>query len=263
MPVQRFASRRTVRGGASGRDALAGFLRFVNTGKHWRLRLLDSTARLREVLLRESFAGYDGILMDYPSDPTAVRQLSESGIPVVFTHFESTSRDVVPSASFVRLDDESVGRAAADYFLKLGKFGSFVFVAGAPGREEWSIRRERGFRTALGARRIACHTIELPPDAMRGRMRPLRRNCRGFRGQLPFLPIGTMRPSAHSKSASSRASAFPPVCLFSAWTMTRRDTVAFKHSPQSRRPWVLCGAGIGAADEWRATAPDCREVGRP
>lgn len=164
MPVQRFASRRTVRGGSSGRDALAGFLRFVNTGKHWRLRLLDSTARLREVLLRESFAGHDGILMDYPSNPTAVRQLSESGIPVVFTHFESTSRDVVPSASFVRLDDESVGRAAADYFLKLGKFGSFVFVAGAPGREEWSIRRERGFRTALGARRIACHTIELPPD---------------------------------------------------------------------------------------------------
>lgn len=151
-------------GGASGRDALSGFFRFVNAGKRWRLRLLDSTSRLHKTLLRETTACYDGIATDFPDDET-VDLLSRSGLPIVFTHFESERRQDCPSASFVRLDDECVGRAAADYFFGIGKFGSFVFVAGSPGREEWSIRRERGFRTALGERRASCRTLVLPPDA--------------------------------------------------------------------------------------------------
>lgn len=152
-------------GGASGRDALSGFFRFVNAGKRWRLRLLDSTSRIRETLLHETAAPYDGIATDYPTDAETVDLLANCGVPVVFSHFESDRLDAFPTASFVRLDDEAVGRAAADYFFGMGKFGSFVFVAGSPGREEWSIRRERGFRAALAARQLACRTLVLPPDA--------------------------------------------------------------------------------------------------
>lgn len=152
-------------GGASGRDALSGFFRFVNAGKRWRLRLLDSTSRLRETLLHETAVRYDGIATDYPADAETVDLLAKSGVPVVFSHIESDRRVLFPTASFVRLDDEAVGRAAADYFFDMGRFGSFVFVAGSPGREEWSIRRERGFREALAARRATCRTLVLPPDA--------------------------------------------------------------------------------------------------
>ena len=152
-------------GGASGRDALSGFFRFVNAGKRWRLRLLDSTSRIRETLLNETSAPYDGIATDYPADAETVDLLAKSGVPVVFSHFESDRLDAFPMASFVRLDDEDVGRAAADYLLGMGKFGAFAFVAGSPGREEWSIRRERGFRAALEAWQLDCRTLVLPPEA--------------------------------------------------------------------------------------------------
>ena len=152
-------------GGASGRDALSGFFNFVNAGKRWRLRLLDSTSRIRETLLNETSTPYDGIATDYPADAETVDLLAKSGVPVVFSHFESDRLDVFPTASFVRLDDEEIGGAAVDYFFETGKFGSFAFVAGSLGREEWSLRRERGFRTALAARQFDCRTLVLPPEA--------------------------------------------------------------------------------------------------
>lgn len=152
-------------GGASGRDALSGFFNYVNDGKKWRLKLLDNTKGLRDAILRETSAPYDGIATDYPSEPETVRFLGECGIPVVFTHFETACCATCPSASFVRLDDECVGRAAADYFVKMGTFRSFVFVAGSLEREDWSTLREKGFRNALSARHIECSTFILPPDA--------------------------------------------------------------------------------------------------
>lgn len=152
-------------GGASGRDTLSGFFKYVNDGKKWRLKLLDGTKGIRDALTREIPAQYDGIATDYPDDHETLRLLKGCGIPVVFTHFESASRETFPAASFVRLDDDGLGAAAAWHFLKMGSFGSFVFAAGSSSREDWSTHRERGFRSILSRHGVACHTLTIPQGA--------------------------------------------------------------------------------------------------
>ena len=145
--------------GASGRDHLSGIFKYVNTGKPWRLQLLNNTGELLRAIDGDR---PDGAITITPSDTNARQRLFKSGLPCAITDYPPQDRrSLPPHMSFIHLDDESIGRAAFAHIKSRGKFGAFAFVLDEP-RLQYARRRLDGFASAARDDGHGVHVFELP-----------------------------------------------------------------------------------------------------
>lgn len=133
-------------GGASGRDCLAGILRRVGAGMRWEILFEQDRAKVAGGV--RDGVKCDGVITEYA--PGELRSFEESGVPVVFTDYSADGDAKPDRATFLRLDDEEIGRTAFRHFASLGKFGSFAFATDDPDAK-YSALRLRGFESAAAA----------------------------------------------------------------------------------------------------------------
>ncbi len=148
---------------AAGRDYLTGIFRYVNTGRRWSLEVFESCAALRARL----GTGWrpDGILFVLPVEDPDLDALVETGVPSVFVDIPASPGQFAGHrASFVRLDDAAIGRAAAEHLLSRGRFNSIACVIDQP-QFPYTEHREWGFRSRLGEDGLSAETIVIPEAA--------------------------------------------------------------------------------------------------
>lgn len=134
--------------GAAGRDILHGIASHAKEHSRWRLsvfsRVEDFTPR--ELLQKPAL---DGIITVENNTKGIEQRLGNSNIPIVAIGMKgSWLKERHDQITFVRNDDERIGRIAAEYFLSLGRFRSYGFIPSVK-RSYWSLFREKGFRAAL------------------------------------------------------------------------------------------------------------------
>lgn len=141
--------------GSAGRRLLTGILNYINDGHPWSIRLITDPKDFTNEVLRTAEAdGVDGLLVHAPAQVGAA--LSKSTVPTVLLDFPPPTLHKRRKNLAIVLDgDEQIGRAAADYFLRLGGFASFAFVPDEQSRG-WSRLRERGYKAALMAAGCKC-----------------------------------------------------------------------------------------------------------
>lgn len=144
--------------GSAGRKQLTGILHYVNSGHPWSVHLVtDPKGFTNEMIHKAVSDGIDGFIVH--TDAQAAEGLASSTIPTVLMDFPPPKLSKRKHAIAVILDsDEDIGKVAADYFLQLGRFGSYAFI---PDRENrgWSRLRERGYKNALLKKGIDCQVF--------------------------------------------------------------------------------------------------------
>ena len=144
--------------GASGRDLLSGISTYAREHCHWRLRIFSRSEDFTPSALSE-IPDLDGIITSERGTAGMPELLEQSRIPLVVIGMKGEwlsgrSRQL----TFVRNDDEDIGRFAANHLYSLGNFRSFGFVPSTE-RTYWSLLREKGFRAFLrqhGIRTSVC-----------------------------------------------------------------------------------------------------------
>ena len=132
---------------ASGRDILYGISRYARANAHWNIRLMPSSGEGGVAQHFPTSGEVDGIITSEPLSSAA----ANSNIPLVVIG----ARDAwlgrrMKNLAFVRNDDSSIGRYAADFLRSLGNFRSFEFI---PTNKPYycSVLRNEGFRSKLQA----------------------------------------------------------------------------------------------------------------
>jgi LacI family transcriptional regulator len=134
--------------GASGRDHLSGVLKYINTGKRWSPRILNTPDDLMRACAGRNPP--DGIVTITP--PGALNRLLAFDIPTVVTDHPPAAPERMPThVSFVQPDDEEVGILAARHLLSRASFNSFAIVLDEPDLP-YARARERGFRREIASR---------------------------------------------------------------------------------------------------------------
>lgn len=146
--------------GTAGRDYLTGIFRYVNARKRWSLEIFNSTAEFNQQLGNHNLP--DGIITMVPHEDRALEALFTTRVPTVIVDFPPSDLRLHDNrVSFVRLDDEAIGSAAAEHFLSVGKFNSFVCVIDQPDFQYPSCR-EQSFRSRLAGTGLFIKTFVLP-----------------------------------------------------------------------------------------------------
>lgn len=145
--------------GSAGRKQLAGFLRYVNSGRPWSFQLItDPTDFTDEVLRKAEADKVDGIIIH--ADARSAKGLATSSIPTVLLDYPPPMLGRRSKSISVILDsDEAIGEAGANYLYDLGNFASYAFIPDAANRG-WSRLRERGFKTTLRKHQIDCQIYD-------------------------------------------------------------------------------------------------------
>ncbi len=134
---------------ASGREVLAGILRYLSKGSEWNLHLLQTRAEASAKTIGKALeAGADGLLLTFPGSSDVYETIAASRVPVVCVNI----RDAILSTRtnqtrFVWNDNAAIGRLAADYFAASDAYASFAFLG--DNVLEWSRGRELGFRAGI------------------------------------------------------------------------------------------------------------------
>ena len=140
--------------GASGRDLLSGISTYAREHCHWRLRIFSRSEDFTPEALAE-IRDLDGIITSERGTDGIPQILERSRIPLVVIGMKG---EWLPKRTrqltFVRNDDEDIGRFAASNLHSLGNFRSFGFVPGTE-RTYWSLLREKGFRSHLRTKGIS------------------------------------------------------------------------------------------------------------
>ena len=157
---------------ASHRRRIVGIFRHVGGAGSWNIRIVPSEEGLRGLLSTTDAKDIpDGIISCMPRQPDTLKAIVRSGVPFVGIGMEE--RDIAERKTAIGLaanDNDGIGRAAANFFLRLGNFRSYVFVPDAQERP-WSLRRGAAFADALAkagkrcescATDLAAHVAALP-----------------------------------------------------------------------------------------------------
>lgn len=144
--------------GASGRNLLSGISTYAREHCRWRLRIFSRSEDFTPSALSE-ISDLDGIITSERGADGMAQVLERSRIPLVVIGMKG---EWLPKRTrqltFVRNDDEDIGRFAANHLHSLGNFRAFGFVPGTE-RTYWSLLREKGFRSFLrqhGVRTSVC-----------------------------------------------------------------------------------------------------------
>ena len=145
--------------GMAGRDYLSGVFRYVNTKTQWMLELFNN---VEECLRWQKQHGKpDGVISLLPHDRDSLRTLLKANIPTVIVDTPLTvGRFHTDTTSFIQLNDEAIGSAAAEHLLSRGRFNSFVCLIDEP-YFKYPFCREQGFRKRLAKAGQSAKTVIL------------------------------------------------------------------------------------------------------
>ncbi len=145
--------------GMAGRDYLSGVFRYVNTKTQWMLELFNN---VEECLRWQTQHGKpDGVISLLPHDRDSLRALLKANIPTVIVDTPLTvGRFHTDTTSFIQLNDEAIGSAAAEHLLSRGHFNSFVCLIDEP-YFKYPFCREQGFRKRLAKAGQSAKTVIL------------------------------------------------------------------------------------------------------
>ena len=99
----------------------------------------------------------DGIITGVSYSKEVRARLSASTIPIVM--IGSGALDRKTKCAIIHNDNRGAGEAAADYFLALGGFRAFAYLAD-PKERQWSVLRGAGFRHRLRKRGQNCTVLK-------------------------------------------------------------------------------------------------------
>lgn len=135
-----------------GIETFNGALRYLKTIAKWNVSMFtDPKVLTPESVVAAERNGIDGIITDHPVYEDLAEVLCKSKIPLVsIGNSDKSLFRRKDNVAFLEMDNEAIGRMAADHFISLGRFRSFGFLPDlTPTR--WSEFRERGFSDALSA----------------------------------------------------------------------------------------------------------------
>ena len=117
--------------GASGRNLLSGISSYAREHCHWRLRIFSRSEDFTPAALAE-IPDLDGIITSERGVEGMPQILEHSHIPLVVIGMKGEwLSGRTRQLTFVRNDDEDIGRFAANHLHSLGNFRTFGFVPGA------------------------------------------------------------------------------------------------------------------------------------
>ena len=137
--------------GSDGRLRVAGVMRYASTRPNWELRIISSRTSFNDAevmsLLEE---GLDGCIL--AAYTPAVEEILAKRIPTVLAlenmHAQIGARQ---NCRAVLMDNQEIGRLAAEHFKSLGRFAAYAFVP-APPKIPWSLERKAAFFAAADRR---------------------------------------------------------------------------------------------------------------
>lgn len=138
-----------------GRDIQRGIFEYLDqTGCDWDLRLIP-TDEAHLVFKSEIPSAIDrcaGVILTVELDPSIMDWLAANAIPTVAVGIRHAKLEArTRSIAFIRNDNLSIGRLAAEHLRSLGKFNSYAFIPAReiPQSQYWSDERRAGFVRAL------------------------------------------------------------------------------------------------------------------
>ena len=145
----------------SGRNLLNGLFSYLTDDFRWRLHILEPERfTAAEVLNRR----YDGFVVTMPGTKEAMSALVKSDRPTVLVNIDDRRLSAREgNISFVWLDNNDIGRLAAEHLLHLSRFKSFGFIFSHE-NDFYNRERESAFRLTLQANGLASSAFH-PSDA--------------------------------------------------------------------------------------------------
>ncbi len=138
-----------------GRGIIEGVYDYADTLDQWLIRVFDPEAR--EVRRLRKF-GPKGII-GFLQMPELAREVLAMGVPVVNVSGELN----LPSVPRVGLDDEAIGRMAAQHLMERG-LRHFAFYGHV--RSGFTERRQSGFTAELARHGFECPSLRLDPERL-------------------------------------------------------------------------------------------------
>lgn len=136
---------------AEGQLRVAGLMRYASTRANWDLRIVNSRTQFNDagvdMLLEE---GIDGCIL--AAYTPSVEKILARRIPTIIT-LENIHEQIGPHPNCISIlmDNQEIGRLAAEHFKSIGRFSSYAFVP-APPKIPWSLERKAAFFEAADKR---------------------------------------------------------------------------------------------------------------
>ena len=140
--------------GTAGRDILSGIFLFTKQHLHWHTRIFQMPGELTpEIFAALEADGYDGVIASEPGPDETARLLAKSKLPISFIGDPGPILARRKSGmTYIRNDDEYIGRLGARYLASLGNFRTYAFIPTASS-QYWSNLRFKGFSDEMFARK--------------------------------------------------------------------------------------------------------------
>lgn len=147
--------------GEAGRAYLSGAFSYISENrKDWTIEVFDSSELVNDQLARPD--GPDGAIIMTPHAHLTLDTIQKSGVPAVIVDFppqDFTKKGT--QISFVRLNDEAIGVAAAEHLLSRSRFNAYACFIDEP-QFKYPHIREAGFRKRLASAGAFVKTLTLP-----------------------------------------------------------------------------------------------------
>ena len=124
---------------ASWRDFLTGFFDYAKRKTHWDIRITQSIEELERTL-----PDCHGVVSGIKPSKKVQFMLARNNLPLVAVGAEWKLDQRMNVVTYIRNDNEDIGRYCARHFQSLGKFASAGFVP-SDTSDDWSAAREYGF----------------------------------------------------------------------------------------------------------------------
>lgn len=124
---------------ASWRDFLTGFFDYAKRKTHWDIRITQSIEELERAL-----PDCHGVVSGIKPSKNVQFMLGRNNLPLVAVGAEWKLDQRMNAVTYIRNDNEDIGRYCARHFQSLGKFASAGFVP-SDTCDDWSAARECGF----------------------------------------------------------------------------------------------------------------------
>ena len=152
--------------GTSGRDILSGIFLYTRQKPHWHTRIFQMPTELTpDVLSALTREGYDGVIASECGSDETARMLRDSSLPISFIGDPGPILSQrTTNMTYVRNDDEHIGRLGARYLDSLGNHRTYAFLP-TSSDQYWSRLRYRGFADELKKRGRPCICFSSPGPA--------------------------------------------------------------------------------------------------
>lgn len=204
---------------ASHRQFLAGIATYIHQHPGWQVIVAPDFTDFSEKLIAEIFTQeYDGIITVAPRSSPAQKALAHCKLPTVII---SSSPEDLPertmAATFLRGEPSKLSETALQYFSRLGKFASYVYLD-APISSRWARERLTGFLAAAKTKKIHPTVIISPHQP-------------GSRADLDFIRESLLRLNR-------------PIAVLAAYDQRALDLLAACNLPQLSIPKHVSVLGV-------------------